>query len=93
MATTITLTGTQVREALVVRFTAAERAAHWVHAAAFLVLLATGIILYVPALQAYTTSAAGEMSRTVHRLAAVAFMLAPVIYLVFSPREFFYSLK
>lgn len=93
MASTITMTGAPAREVLVVRFTAAERAAHWVHAAAFVVLLATGIILYVPAFRAYTTSAAGEVSRTVHRLGAVAFMLAPVLYLVFSPREFFYSLK
>ena len=32
------------------RFSATERTAHWVHATAFLMLLATGLALYVPAL-------------------------------------------
>ena len=32
------------------RFSATERAVHWVHATAFLVLLATGLALYIPAL-------------------------------------------
>ena len=30
------------------RFSPTERAVHWVHATAFLVLLATGLALYVP---------------------------------------------
>ena len=32
------------------RFSRTERAVHWVHAAAFLVLLATGLALYLPSL-------------------------------------------
>jgi formate dehydrogenase subunit gamma len=32
------------------RFTPTERAVHWVHATAFLALLATGLVLYVPRL-------------------------------------------
>ncbi len=36
--------------AYVERFTPTERALHWVHAAAFLALLATGLVLYVPRL-------------------------------------------
>jgi formate dehydrogenase subunit gamma len=32
------------------RFSRTERALHWIHAAAFLVLLASGLVLYVPSL-------------------------------------------
>ena len=32
------------------RFSRTERAAHWVHATAFLLLLATGLVLYIPRL-------------------------------------------
>ncbi len=81
------------RQALVVRFTAAERLAHWVHFGAFTVLLGTGLFVYVPWFQPFATGSAGEASRLAHRIAAVVFIGAPLIYLVFSPREFFYSLK
>jgi len=84
---------TTKRQVLVVRFTAAERLAHWLHFVAFTVLLGTGLFIYVPAFQPFTVGAAGEASRLAHRAAAVVFMIAPLIYLVFSPREFFYSLK
>lgn len=38
------------RPGYVTRFTATERALHWIHAAAFLALLASGLLLYLPAL-------------------------------------------
>lgn len=93
MATTLTDLAARGRQALVVRFTGAERAAHWVHFCAFTVLLGTGLFIYVPAFHAFSTGAAGEASRLAHRVAAIAFMVAPLIYLVFSPREFLYSLR
>ena len=34
------------------RFSRTERAVHWIHASAFFVLLATGLVLYVPRLSA-----------------------------------------
>ena len=40
------------RSRRLLRFTRTERSLHWVHAAAFLVLLATGLILYLPGLSA-----------------------------------------
>ena len=92
MATVATDLATK-RQVLVVRFAAAERFAHWLHFVAFTVLLGTGLFIYVPAFQPFTVGAAGEASRLAHRAAAVVFMIAPLIYLVFSPREFFYSLK
>ena len=38
------------RAGYVERFTLTERLLHWVHATAFLVLLASGLVLYIPAL-------------------------------------------
>ena len=34
------------------RFSRTERAVHWVHASAFLVLLGSGLVLYLPSLAA-----------------------------------------
>jgi len=83
----------RVRQVLVLRFTGAERFAHWVHFVAFTVLLGTGLFIYVPWFQPFTIGAAGEASRLAHRIAAVVFIIAPLIYFVFSPREFWYSIK
>jgi formate dehydrogenase subunit gamma len=93
MASIVTDVAARGRQVLVVRFTAAERLAHWVHFVAFTVLLGTGMFIFVPWFQPFTLGAAGEASRLAHRAAAVAFMFAPLLYLVFSPREFFYSLR
>jgi formate dehydrogenase subunit gamma len=58
----------------VLRFTRTERAVHWVHATAFLVLLGSGLVLYLPALAA----AVGRrpLVKDVHLLTAVAWVLA-----------------
>ena len=40
------------RPARLARFTVTERLLHWTHAAAFLVMLATGLVLYLPGLSA-----------------------------------------
>jgi len=93
MATAVTDLAPARRQVLVVRFTAGERIAHWMHFVAFTVLLGTGLFLYVPALQPFTIGAAGAASRLAHRAAALLFMAAPLVYLVWSPREFFSSLK
>jgi len=78
---------------MIVRFKAPERLAHWLHFVAFTVLLGTGMFIYLPALRAFATGNAGEAARLAHRIAALVFMLSPIIYLVFSPREFFESLR
>ncbi|MBI5029199.1 MAG: cytochrome b/b6 domain-containing protein [Chloroflexi bacterium] len=93
MSTIVSDLRTRTRQVLVLRFTGAERTAHWVHFVAFTVLLGTGLFIYVPWFKPFTIGEAGEAARLAHRAAAVAFMIAPIIYLVFSPREFFYSLK
>ncbi|MGQ9926142.1 MAG: formate dehydrogenase subunit gamma [Chloroflexaceae bacterium] len=81
------------RQVLVMRFTAGERIAHWVHFIAFTILLGTGLFLYMPALRPFAVGEAGEASRLAHRGAAILFMAAPLVYLIWSPRDFFYSLR
>lgn len=56
---------------------------HWIHTAAFLVLLVTGAILFLPGLGA---PAAGGITRSLHRIAAVVFIAAPVIYSIINPK-------
>ena len=55
---------------------------HWIHTAAFLTLLVTGAILFFPGLG---TPAAGGITRFVHRIAAVIFIVSPVIYCIINP--------
>lgn len=93
MATIATEAEALPRHILVLRFTAAERLAHWLHFLAFTVLLGTGLFLYVPWFQTFAVGEPGEASRLAHRVAAVVYGLCPLIYLIFSPREFFFSIK
>lgn len=56
------------------RFNRTERAVHWIHAAAFFALLATGLALYLPAL----SGAIGrrELVKDVHLIVAIGWMVA-----------------
>jgi formate dehydrogenase subunit gamma len=63
---------------------------HWTHTVAFLVLIVTGAILFFPGLGA---PAAGGLTRLIHRIAAVLFIAAPVLYFVFSPRMVMHFIK
>ncbi|MFQ5612733.1 MAG: formate dehydrogenase subunit gamma [Anaerolineae bacterium] len=75
------------------RFSASERVAHWLQFLAFIVLLGTGGFLYMPALRAFAIGPAGEAARLSHRVAAVVFMISPLIYLIGDPKSFFGSLR
>ncbi len=75
------------------RFSASERIAHWLQFVAFMVLLVTGGFIYMPALQAFALGPAGEMSRMFHRVAAVVFIITPLIYLIGDSKGFFSSLR
>jgi len=60
------------------RYGRATRYLHWTHAVAFTILLLTGLILFVPALGFL---AEDSWTRVLHRIAAVVFVLAPMIYI------------
>ncbi|WP_376791324.1 formate dehydrogenase subunit gamma [Thermoflexus sp.] len=61
----------------VLRYRLGQRVVHWLHAAAFFVLLITGLALIWPPL---SFLAAGGFSRLLHRAAAIVFLLTPVLY-------------
>ncbi|MFL5952681.1 MAG: cytochrome b/b6 domain-containing protein [Gaiellaceae bacterium] len=67
------------------RFTRTERAAHWVHATAFLALLATGLALYLPSLSA----AIGRrpLLKDLHVYTAVAWIAGLVLVVVLGDRR------
>lgn len=82
-----------MKEAEVVRFSGTERFLHFVYLIAFLTLSGTGVVLYLPQLRGYTLGEAGELSRLIHRFAAIIMMATPVLYLLFNPRGFGQSLR
>jgi formate dehydrogenase subunit gamma len=67
------------------RFTRTERVVHWVHATAFLILLATGFFLYLPSL----AEAVGRrpLMKTIHLYTALAWLIALVAVVAFGNRR------
>lgn len=67
------------------RFSRTERALHWVHATAFLTLLASGLVLYLPSLAA----AVGRrpLVKDVHLLTALAWLVALAAVLLLGDRR------
>jgi formate dehydrogenase subunit gamma len=63
---------------------------HWVHTTAFLVLLVTGAMLFLPGLGA---PAAGGLTRYIHRIAVVVFVGAPVVYFFLNPKMTLHFIK
>lgn len=63
---------------------------HWLHTVAFLTLIVTGAILFFPGLGA---PAAGGITRIIHRVAAVIFVAAPVVYSILNPRMALHFIK
>ena len=62
------------RERYVRRFSRTERAVHWVHASAFLVLLGSGLVLYLPSLA--TEIGRRPLVKDVHLFTALAWAIA-----------------
>jgi len=73
------------RPRYVERFTLTERMLHWVHAAAFFVLLGSGLILYIPALS--TAFADRPLIKDVHFLTAVSWAGAMLLIVVLGNRR------
>jgi len=64
------------------KYARATRVLHHVHTAAFIILFLTGLILFLPQL---SFLAAGSWTRIIHRIAAVFFIVAPLLYLLVRP--------
>jgi len=54
---------------------------HWIHTVAFVVLLITGIFLFVPG---WGIVAQDSYTRVIHRIAAVIFVVGPILYFPFN---------
>ncbi|MDD4860197.1 MAG: cytochrome b/b6 domain-containing protein [Dehalococcoidales bacterium] len=63
------------------RYRKPTRILHWFHTGAFITLFLTGLILYVPPL---AIIAQDSWTRIIHRIAAVIFIIGPLLYLVFN---------
>ena len=63
---------------------------HWTHTLSFLVLLITGAILFLPGLGA---PAAGGLTRFIHRIAVVFYVVAPIAYTLSSPKTSLHFIK
>lgn len=70
---------------MVQRFSRTERALHWTHAAGFLVMLATGLILYLPALSELVSRR--KLVKDVHLLAAVGWLIGLAIVILVGNRR------
>jgi formate dehydrogenase subunit gamma len=69
----------------ITRFTRTERVLHWTHATAFLTLLATGLILYLPALS--TLISRRQLVKNVHIWVAVAWLIAIAVIILAGNRK------
>jgi formate dehydrogenase subunit gamma len=78
----VTRTGS---EGLVRRFGATERALHWAHASGFLAMLATGLVLYLPALSELV--ARRNLVKNVHLFSALAWAIAIVLVVALGDRR------
>jgi formate dehydrogenase subunit gamma len=67
------------------RFGATERMLHWVHATGFFAMLATGLILYLPALSEIV--ARRNIVKNVHIFTAVGWAIAIVLVVVLGDRK------
>jgi formate dehydrogenase subunit gamma len=63
---------------------------HWIHTAAFVILIATGAILFVPGLGSL---AAGGTTRIIHHIAAVVFVGGAIAYIPLNPKMAFHFVK
>jgi formate dehydrogenase subunit gamma len=73
------------RDSYVRRFSRTERALHWVHASAFLVLLGSGLVLYLPSLAAEIGRR--PLVKDVHLFTALAWAVALVSVFVLGDRR------
>jgi formate dehydrogenase subunit gamma len=67
------------------RFSRTERTVHWVHATAFLILLATGLALYLPSLSELVGRR--PLLKSIHVYTALAWIVALVLVVVLGDRK------
>ena len=66
------------------------RILHWVHSGSFVLLFLTGLVLFIPQLGIL---AQDSWTRLIHRIVAVIFIAAPIIYFSLNPRRAWEGIK
>jgi len=72
------------------KYRKSTRVLHWIHTGAFVLLFLTGLVLFVPQLGIL---AQDSWTRIIHRIAAVLFVVIPLIYLIIKPRASWQGIK
>ena len=67
------------------RFSVTERLIHWIHASAFFVLLASGLVLYLPSLSELVTRR--QLVKAIHVDTAIAWAVALALVVAFGDRK------
>lgn len=62
-----------------VKYAKPTRTLHWVHLVAFVLLFITGLIIFIPGM---SLAAQDGITRLLHRIGAVIFIIAPIIYML-----------
>jgi len=70
---------------MIERFGRTERALHWVHATGFFAMLATGLVLYLPALSELV--ARRNLVKNLHLFSALAWAIAIVLVIALGDRR------
>ncbi len=73
---------------LVKRYNRSDMIMHWTVAAGFLMALLTGYAVFFEGTSALLVNEAGYIVRLIHRIGAVMFVVAPIIYFIFSKKRF-----
>ena len=66
------------------------RILHWIHSGAFVILFLTGLVLFIPGL---AFLAEDSWTRVIHRIAALIFVIVPLLYIILSPKSAMRGLK
>jgi formate dehydrogenase subunit gamma len=75
-------------------FNTSQRFVHWLHTVAFVLLITTGAILYIPLFgNSLGRDVSGHVLRLIHRIGAVGFMLVPILYIVSDPKGWLADMK
>lgn len=72
------------------RYRTPTRVLHWVHTVAFCVLFLTGLVLFVPPI---AFLAQDSWTRIIHRIAALVFVIAPLIYIPMNWKSAVHGIK
>jgi len=75
------------------RHSAQARWTHGVHTVACIVLILTGLVVFVPALAQAVGTNVVQMIKLGHRIFAVAFIAVPLISMILSPKGFTHMIK